>query len=271
MVATIGAPCDPEHVRHLFTSAETTLETEGQAEVAIAGRKFLIKKQFIDDISEQAMQTRIASLGKALMVFHAPMDKIVGIENARRIYEAARHPKNFLALDGADHLLGRAEDARYVASMLATWASRYLEADSPVQDVEVRGRGDSLVQQVRTGRHTLVADEPAELGGADLGPNPYDFLLAALGTCTSMTLQLYAARKKWPVDSIHVSLKHGRIYAKDCEDCESKDGLVDEITREITIKGALEPEQQARLSYIADRCPVHRTLQTETKIRTKFL
>ncbi len=269
-VATIGAPADPAHVRHLFGACAADIETKGQAEVKLAGRSFIVRKRFLDDLEAQAPEEAIAALDRALLVFHSPQDNTVGIDNARKIYQAARHPKSFVSLDGADHLLTRAQDARYVADVVAAWAARYVDREIPEVaegTVVVEGR-TGLQQRIRAGSHSFIADEPARLGGTETGPTPYDLLLASLGTCTSMTLRMYAERKKWPLEEVKVTLTHKRVHAKDCAECESKKGYVDWIDREIVLKGELDDEQRARMMQIADKCPVHRTLHNEIRVET---
>jgi uncharacterized OsmC-like protein/fermentation-respiration switch protein FrsA (DUF1100 family) len=277
-VATIGAPADPAHVAHNFQPNLEEIEAKGEASVQLAGRSFTIKKQFLDDVREQRLSQRIASLKRALLVFHAPLDETVGIDNATQIFVAAKHPKSFVSLDKADHLLSRHEDAGYVAEVLAAWAARYLpsaEKDEketqPVKGVVVRSTGQGrFTQEVLARHHRLLADEPKSVEGAlDLGPSPYEYLLAGLGACTSMTLRMYADRKGWPLEGVSVALDHGRIHAEDCSDCATKEGKVDEISRELTLSGPLDEAQRERLLEIADMCPVHRTLENEIKIRTR--
>jgi len=281
-VATIGAPAGTEHLRHLLDESRQEIEETGEAEICLAARPFRIRKQFLEDISNQPQVDRIRRLGAALLVMHSPSDETVGIDNARIIFDAARHPKSFVSLDGADHLLTRAADARFAASMLASWANRYLdegipptseatapsaeEAEQGVVVVSENGRGP-YGQRITAGRHQLNADEPTPVG-LDTGPTPYDLLLAGLGACTSMTLRMYASRKKWPLTGVTVTLRHSRIHAKDCEDCETDSGQLDRIDRVIQLSGALDAEQRRRLIEIADRCPVHRTLHSEVNVRT---
>ncbi len=278
-VATIGAPADPAHVAHNFAAARPEIEAKGEAEVEIVGRKFRIRKGFLDDIEGQKLERAIGGLRRALLVFHAPKDTVVGIENAEQIYRAAKHPKSFVSLDDADHMLGRKADAAWVAEILSAWAARYVgggaAAEAPVAALEdglvvVEETGEGrFTQLVRAGRHVLTADEPRAVGGNDRGPGPYDYLLAGLGACTSMTVRMYAERKGWSLGRVAVHLRHDRIYAEDCADCETKEGKLDEITREIEIRGQLDDQQRQKLVEIADKCPVHRTLTTETKIRTR--
>lgn len=277
-VATIGAPADPAHVAHTFAAARPEIEAEGEAEVEIVGRKFRIRKEFLDDIEGQKLDRAIGGLRRALLVFHAPKDSVVGIENAEHIYKAAKHPKSFVSLDDADHMLSRKADATWVAEVLSSWATRYIGADEPVAaPVEIHEDGlvvveetreGRFIQQVRAGRHVLIADEPRALGGDDRGPGPYDYLLAGLGACSAMTMRMYAERKGWPLERVAVRLRHAKIHAEDCADCETTEGKIDEITREIAISGDLDDEQRKKLIEIADKCPVHRTLTSENKIRT---
>lgn len=276
-VVTIGAPSDPAHVVGLFRDHVETIRTEGEAEVSLAGRPFKIRRVFLDDIASQGLANHIANLKRALLVFHAPADDTVGIENATQIFVAAKHPKSFISLAGADHLLTKREDALYVADMVAAWAERYLDPVTGAAEnlaekdgVTVRETGEGRYQQIVTaGRHTLTADEPVTVGGLDSGPGPYDLLLAGLGACTSMTMRMYAERKALPLDRVTVKLKHTRIHAKDCADCETKDGMISRIERVIAIEGNLDAEQRGKLMEIADKCPVHRTLTSEIDIVTR--
>ncbi len=278
-VATIAAPADAAHVAHHFSDKREDIMAQGEAEVCLVGRPFRIQRQFIEDIEAQTMDAHIAGLKRALLVCHAPLDDVVGAENAAHIFTTARHPKSFLSLDDADHLLSRKEHAVYAAGVIAAWAARYIE-DKPVKTRQpdlpdhvtlVRPRGQGLFQQdVFVGKaHHLTADEPAGAGGKNAGPTPYEFLAIALGSCTAMTLRLYADHKQIPLDDVEVYLTHDKIHAKDCADCETREGKLDEFTREIVIKGdKLTAEQRARLLEIADKCPVHRTLEGEVKVRT---
>jgi uncharacterized OsmC-like protein/alpha/beta superfamily hydrolase len=276
-VVTINAPSDPGHVTGLLADRKTASGDPDKIEVTLGGRQFQVRGAFLDDIAHQNLEARIAGLRKALLVFHAPTDDTVGIENASHIFLAAKHPKSFISLAGGDHLLNRHGDAAYVASLIAPWAERYLDAAADVEPLGDGETGEVVVRETRrglfqqevvAGRHRLVADEPEAAGGLDSGPGPYDLLLAALGACTSMTLRLYADRKSLPLKRTLVRLRHGRIYAADCAACETKEGMVDHIERVITFEGDLDREQRARLLEIADKCPVHRTLTSEVDIRT---
>jgi uncharacterized OsmC-like protein/alpha-beta hydrolase superfamily lysophospholipase len=275
-VVTVAAPCDPDHVTGLFKDKIETIREQGEVEVRLAGRPFRIRREFLDDVAGQRLQECLASLRKALLVFHSPVDEIVSIENASHIFTAARHPKSFVSLDNADHLLSKKGDATYVADVIAAWAKRYLdkppsvaEAESETGVVTVREtRGGKFQQEIMSGPHRFLADEPVKLGGLDSGPGPYDLVLAGLGACTAMTMRLYAERKQLPLDRVTVRLSHDRIHAEDCENCETKTGMIDRIERVISMEGALNPDDRKRLMEIADKCPVHRTLTSEVNIRT---
>ena len=283
-VATLAAPSDPKHLSDGILRSAPELAGKEEAEVVLAGRPFRIRRQLLDDLSNQGVLDAVRRLDRALLILHSPIDEVVDIDHARKIYQAARHPKSFVSLDNADHLLLRdPADARYVAEVLAAWAGRYLgsqasetapaaeEGSLEHGEVRVSGGAKGYRQRVRAGRHELAADEPLSVGGTDAGPNPYDYLLAALGTCTNMTLRMYADRKAWPLAGVETTLRHSKIHAKDCEECESESGKIDIIEKEIELRGALSEEQRARLLEIAGRCPVHRTLLSETLIRSRLL
>jgi putative redox protein len=279
-VAVIGTPGDPAHVLHQLEGHVAEIERDGVAEVDLAGRRFRIGRTFLEEVRKIKLDAVVRGLGRALLVLHAPLDAVVGVENARAIYERARHPKSFVSLDDADHLLTKPADAAYAAGVIAAWARRYVgEPPTRALDTTTVEQGTVLVEEtgagkfhqaVRVGRHRLVADEPLTMGGEDAGPSPYDFLLAGLGACTSMTIRLYADRKGWPLEQVRVSLRHEKIHAQDCADCEQKDGRIDEIRREIALEGPLDAEQRRRLLEIAERCPVHKTLESEVKVRTRL-
>ena len=278
-VVTIAAPSDPAHVAGLFADARAEIEARGEVEVRLAGRPFRIRRAFLDDVAEQQLSGRINALHKALLIFHSPTDDIVNIDNASRIFLAARHPKSFVSLAGADHLLSRRSDAAYVANVIAAWAERYLDMAPQAADeqegagvVIVRETGQGRFQQeIKAGAHRFLADEPLAAGGADSGPNPYDFLLAALGACTAMTLRLYAERKALRLDRVAVRLHHAKVHAADCETCERKEAKVDRIERGIVLEGELDAQERSRLLEIADKCPIHRTLTAGVEIATSAL
>jgi uncharacterized OsmC-like protein/fermentation-respiration switch protein FrsA (DUF1100 family) len=278
-VVTIAAPSDPAYVTGLFADRVADIRAEGKVEVSLAGRPFHISREFLDDIAEHNLMAHVNKLRRPLLVMHAPTDDTVGIDNATRIFLAAKHPKSFVSLADADHLLTDRRDAAYVADVIAAWAERYLEPAAPEQDavsdkaprnVVVRETRNSKLQQTVTiGPHHLLADEPVATGGEDSGPGPYDFLLAGLGACTSMTMRLYADRKSLPLERVTVTLKHSKIHAEDCAECETRAGMLDQIDRVIAMEGALDAEQRSKLLEIADKCPVHRTLTSEIRIVTR--
>lgn len=275
-VATIGAPSDPLHVVHNFGDRVADIERDGEAEVELGGRSFRVRKSFIDDLKDHRLTDLVSKLRKDLLVFHAPRDETVGISNATDIFVAAKHPKSFVSLDKADHLLTRKSDSAYVAAVLSGWAERFLSEAAPIGarakdgEVLVADAGDGLFPQLISAgpHHRLRADEPAAVGGTDTGPSPYDLLLAALGACTNMTIKMYADRKGWPIDRLETHLRHAKIHAEDCAECETRQGKVDRIDRRLVIEGPLDADQKAKLREIADKCPVHRTLHSEISIVT---
>jgi uncharacterized OsmC-like protein/pimeloyl-ACP methyl ester carboxylesterase len=275
-VVTIAAPADPAHVTGLFKDHVGTIRDKGEVDVQLAGRPFKIRREFLDDVAEQMLMDRIAHLKKALLVFHSPTDELVGIDSASRIFVTAKHPKSFVSLAGADHLLSKKSDAEYVAIVIAAWSERYLDQPDSVAAtasetgvVTVREtRAGKFQQEIMSGPHRFIADEPVSFGGLDSGPGPYDLLLAGLGACTSMTLRLYADNKKLPLERVTVRLSHNKIHATDCANCETKEGMIDRIDRNITFEGDLDQATRKRLLEIADKCPVHRTLKSKIDIRT---
>ncbi len=279
-VVTIGAPATASHIKHLFTDHYDEIMTKETAHVHLAGRNFMIQRQLIEDLENYNSVEHIRTLGKALLIFHSPIDQIVSIEEAGRIYSAAIHPKSFVSLDKADHLLSRAEDAEFVAAMITAWVKRYIEKEHAQQvtqrptvktnSVIVREQDKKFTREIFTAHHQLISDEPLEMNGANLGPNPYELLLAALGSCTSMTLRMYANHKKLDLQDIEVELHLSKIHAKDCESCEEQESLIDQITRTITLTGQLNNQQRERLLEIADKCPVHKTLENQINIVTEI-
>ncbi|WP_188054098.1 bifunctional alpha/beta hydrolase/OsmC family protein [Sphingosinithalassobacter sp. CS137] len=273
-VVTIGAPFDPAHVLEAIRGDLAAIEREGAGAVTIGGRSFRIGAQFLHSLRAQDPAIRIGAIGRALLVLHAPGDEVVGIDNARLIFDAARHPKSFVTLDDADHLLTRRSDAAYVAALIAAWAERYLapaEAAPMVAEGEVfaGNAGGKFGTTVRTHLHSLVADEPVAVGGEDAGPGPYDLLLGALGACTSMTLKLYAARKDIPLEDVAIRLTHDRNHGVDCDHCTDPASKIEAIERTIRMTGPLSESQRADLMRIADKCPVHRTLTGELHVHTR--
>ncbi|MGI9568399.1 MAG: bifunctional alpha/beta hydrolase/OsmC family protein [Desulfobulbia bacterium] len=281
-VVTIGSPADVEHVTENFGASKEEIERKGVAEVTLGGRQFTIKKQFLEDVRSQNLLDKVANLKKALLIFHAPQDLTVGIENASQLYNAAKHPKSFISLDDADHLITSPKDAAYISQVLSAWVSKYIE-ESPPSDSEdfdssilgltqVKESGEGKFQQlVVSGKHRMFADEPIEYGGSDTGPSPYDYLNIALGACTSMTIRMYADRKGIQLDHVSVDVNHEKVHAKDCEDCgENHEGRVDRFMRKVKLTGKFDDESLQKLIAIADKCPVHMTLEKSSVIATDF-
>ena len=276
-LATIGAPSDPEHVTHLLHDSLETIEAAGVAAVDIGGRRFTIKKQFLDDLRENKLSQVVGKFRIPILIMHSPQDTTVGIHNAEIIYKAAHHPKSFISLDGADHLLMDKPDSLYAGGVIASWATRYLEIpDLPAlkskhQVVGSLAASEGFTTHMKVGNHYMLADEPISFGGEDYGPSPYELLSASLSACTAMTLQMYARRKSWPLEEVEVHTSYSKEHAADCENCESPSAKIDTFTRDIKLSGNLDEGQRKRLLEIADRCPVHKTLHSETQVVSKEL
>lgn len=281
-VATIGAPADVGHITSMFTEDLDEIEESGEAEVVLAGRRFTISQDFVDDLRATDLTEVVGRLRLAKLFLHAPLDNTVGLDNASRLYRAARHPRSFVGLDGADHLLTDPADARYAADIIATWAQRHLpDLDSVVDDTPMtRTDGDygdggarsstveHLMADVESRGFLLRVDEPESAGGAETGPTPYDYLAAALASCTTMTIEMYVARKGWPMTAAHTEVTFDRIHADDCETCEHSDGQIQRFTRTVRVEGDLTDEQRDKILSIANRCPVHRTLTGTIEVHT---
>lgn len=279
-VVTISSPSEPSHVLKLFKEDIKEIEKRGEGNVEIEGREFKIKKQFIDDLEKNNMNLKISNLKKALLVMHSPIDNVVGIDNASNIFLPAKHPKSFISLDNADHLLSKSEDAKYVGSVISSWSKRFLTADAEntvpenADDegaVVVINEKHSYTSRIYNGDHIMIADEPESKGGDDQGPDPYTYLLGSLGSCTAITLRMYSKRKNIPLEDIRVILRHRKVHASDCEECETVHGKVDYINRDLELSGDLTGEQRSKLLDIADKCPVHRTLHSEIVIKTRLV
>lgn len=278
-VISIGAPAEPEHVAHNFEQKIDEIESDGQADVQLGGRTFTIKQQFLQDISKVSLEKHIGSLKKALLVLHAPLDETVELDNAARIFQMAKHPKSFITLDDADHLLTKAKDAEYASDLIAAWVQRYINVDllpklmtAPEGVVRVsEADPNSFIQDISAAGHHIVADEPESYGGDFLGPTPYQLVSSGLGACTSMTVRMYAKRKQIPLEHVQVDIIHNKIHAEDCDSCEQQSGKVDQFQRKITLTGDLTDEHRKRLLEIADRCPVHRSLESEINIVTDLV
>ncbi len=278
-ISTIGSPADPAHVTHLMKEALDEIRDRGVAEVFIGGRPFKISRQFVEDLRDKDLDNVIKNLRKSLLILHSPHDKVVGIENAKSIYQAALHPKSFVSLDGADHILRDQSDSKYVGEVIATWAKRYLpqpvvkNLTTDQQVVASLEEDDAFTTVVRAGQHYLTTDEPESVGGNDYGPSPYELLSAALATCTAMTLRMYANRKKWPLGDIQVQVQHEKIHAEDCETCTevyAQGSRIDRLQRQIEWTGDLDQGQGQRMLEIANKCPVHKTLENASVIVTKL-
>jgi uncharacterized OsmC-like protein len=281
-VATIGAPARADHVEHLLGDSRETILREGEAEVDLGGRPFTIRRQFVEDVRAHALPASVRELRRALLVLHSPRDAVVDVDNAAELFRHAMHPKSFVSLDRADHLLSDAADARYAAEVIAAWASKYLpdeaanqatrgeDGEPPGEGVQARTRMGGFRTELSVAGHQMIADEPASVGGNGEGPTPYDLLGAALAACTGMTLQMYLAHKQWPATGIGVTVRHDHVHAEDCADCETKSGKIDRFRRTLSVSGALDAAQRARLVEIANKCPVHRTLNAEVRIETEL-
>ncbi|WP_417727429.1 alpha/beta fold hydrolase [Roseovarius sp.] len=276
-VVTIGAPFDPGHVTHNFGAALERIEADGVAEVRLGGRNIRIGRGFVEDVRAEALGPKINALHKALLVLHAPRDETVGIENAGEIFKAARHPKSFVTLDGANHLITNPDDAEYAAGVIAAWAKRYLAMTPPAPPpgapegvVRVsEADGEGFLQDINAGpAHHVLADEPVAYGGTDRGMSPYGFLAAGLGACTSMTIRMYARRKGWDLDHVSVDVCHDKVHAQDAD--SRAEAKADKFTRVIRLEGDLSDAQREKLLEIADKCPVHRTLERSSRVVTRL-
>ncbi|MBF8148691.1 alpha/beta fold hydrolase [Winogradskyella sp. F6397] len=278
-VATVGAPSTVNHVKHLFSHQVEESAEKGDVEVNIGGRPFVINQDFVEEFDKTDLPTIVKDLRKPLLIMHAPFDKIVGIKNAEELYINAHHPKSFITLDSADHLLSKEEDSQYVGHMIGTWASRYFPK---VENVMLDTEGEQLVghlnivednftTSIQTKNHTLIADEPASVGGSDFGPSPYEYLNAALAACTVMTLKMYAERKKWDLKEVFVYISHSRKHSDDLNLGLEQPKYLDHISKKLKFVGDLTAEQKQRLKEISSRCPVHKTIASEVIFQTEIL
>lgn len=278
-IATIGSPADADHILHILDDRHEELESKGQVDVKIGGLSYTITNDFVEDIRQQNVKDEVRRLGKALLVMHSPLDDTVSIDQASELFMRAKHPKSFVTLDNADHLLSDPADSRYAANVLTAWVSRYLDMTLQPDKrfprfskatTKVRApKADGFLCTVNSNGHHLFADEPLSYGGSNLGPSPFDLLSSALGACTAMTLNMYARHKKLSVDTVEVSIKHKKIAAEDCTSCETKTGKIDQFERNIRITGDITDAQRERMIQIADRCPVHKTLHSEIDVVNK--
>lgn len=277
-VATIGAPATVSHVKHLFSHKDNEIPSKGNVQVNIGGRPFNINKDFIENFDKTDLPTIVKNLRKPLLILHAPFDKIVGIENAQQLYTSAHHPKSFVTLDSADHLLMEAKDSIYVGNVIGTWAQRYFPIkENKMLDMEgeklvghLNLTEDNFTTFLQTKNHTLIADEPVGIGD-DFGPSPYDLLNASLAACTVMTLKMYAQRKKWDLQEVFVYITNSKKHSDDLDIETEKTGYLDHINKKLKFVGKLDATQKQRLKEIASRCPVHRTLEKGVIFDTELI
>jgi putative redox protein len=275
-IATIGSPSEPIHVKRQLQNKLEEIRNEGQARVSLGGRDFTIRQQFLDDLENKELLITLNRLRRPLLILHSPQDAIVGIKNAEVLYRNAHHPKSFVSLNGADHLLSKKEDSFYAGDVIGSWVQRYISLPEPV-DIQtehqvVAGLGDSegYTTLLKTGRHYLTADEPLSAGGNDFGPSPYELVSAGLAACTAMTLQMYAKRKNWPLENVKVHTSYSKSHAEDCQNCESEQSKIDLFQRLVELSGPLDQKQRQRFIEIANKCPVHRTLHGNIRVITKL-
>ena len=276
-VATVGAPSNPKHVQNLLRSSIEDIKNNGKAVVNLSGRDFTIKKQFLDDLESQSLPEIAKHLKKALLVMHSPQDTTVNIKNAEDIYKSARHPKSFISLDGADHLLSNKQDSIYAGDIIASWAKRYVnftneqQLKTKHQVVASLDAEDGFTTQMKVGNHIMIADEPTSYGGNDFGPSPYELVSAGLSACTAMTIQMYAKRKGWLINNVEVHTSYDKTHAEDCENCDENSAKIDTFNREVKLDSNLDEKQIKRILQIADKCPVHKTLHSETQVLTNLI
>jgi putative redox protein len=276
-IATVGAPATVGHVKHLFS--DKINDEDGSVEVNIGGRPFIINQEFVSEFDKTDLPSIVKNLRKPLLIMHAPFDKIVGIENAEQLYKNAFHPKSFVTLDDTDHLLTNEKDSHYVGEVIGTWAQRYFPK---VENVMLSTEGEQLVghlnivednftTSIQTKNHSFIADEPASIGGSDFGPSPYEYLNAALASCTVMTLKMYAERKQWDLQEVYVYISHSRKHSDDLQIEVEKPKYLDHINKKLKFVGNLDESQKKRLKEIASRCPVHRTIESQVIFNTEVI
>ncbi len=278
-VATIGAPSTVSHVTHLFSHGLEEVKQKGEVEVDIGGRPFKINQEFVDDFGKTDLPAIVKELRKPLLIMHSPIDTIVGIKNAEQLYHSAHHPKSFITLDNADHLLSKSTDSNYAGHVIGAWVSRYFPPQEN-QMLETKGeqlvghlnlREDNFTTTIQTKKHSLIADEPESFGGDDYGPSPYEYLNAGLAACTVMTLKLYAERKKWDLQEVYVYISHSRKHSDDLNIEVDRPTFLDHISKKLEFVGDLDESQKQRLKEIASKCPVHKTLANEVIFDTEIL
>jgi putative redox protein len=278
-IATVGAPSSASHVKHLFSHGIEDIEEKGEVEVNIGGRPFKINQDFVEAFDKTDLPAIVKELKKPLLIMHSPFDKTVGIENAEQLYKNAHHPKSFVTLDNADHLLTQEKDSQYVGEVIGTWAKRYFpKVENKMLDTEgeqlvghLNIKEDNFTTAIQTKNHTLIADEPTSIGGSDFGPSPYEYLNAALAACTVMTLKLYAEQKKWDLQEVFVYISHSREHSKDLNTDVDKPKYLDYISKKLKFLGNLDTEQKERLKEVASRCPVHKTIASQVEFQTQII
>lgn len=267
-VATIGAPSTVGHVTHLFSHGIDAIKDKGKVEVNIGGRPFKIDNEFVEDFGKTDLPSVVKNLRKPLLIMHSPTDNVVGIKNAEELYLKAMHPKSFVTLDNADHLLTNSRDSIYAGNVIGTWVQRYFESQEN-EMLDTNGEQlvghlnlveDNFTTTIQSKNHSILADEPASVGGDDFGPSPYEYLNAALVACTAMTLKMYAERKKWELQEVYVYVTHAKKHSKDLGLEQEKPSYLDHVTKKIKLIGNLDDAQKARLKEISSKCPVHKTL-----------
>ena len=281
-VVTLNAPAEPDHVLHMFANDLAAIERDGEAQVSLAGRPFLIRQSLLDDLRAQPIVNCLGRLNKALLVMHSPVDDTVDVSNAQTIYQAAKHPKSYVSLDRADHLLLHPGDAEYAAGVIAAWVARYLgEFDVPAallapmateegRVVATLMPGAKFKTRINANGFEFIADEPMSVGGTDIGPSPYELLSASLASCTVMTLHMYARLKNIDLGGLSVAIQHSKVHATDSAAAESQPQKIDAFERELRLPAGLDEEIRHKLLMIADRCPVHNTLHSEIRIDTRL-
>lgn len=278
-VATVGAPSTVSHVTHLFSHGIDEVKRKGEVKVNIGGRPFKIDKDFVEDFNKISLPEITKNLRKPLLIMHAPFDQTVGINNAHDLYHNAHHPKSFVSLDNADHLLSNPKDSKYVGNVIGTWADRYFEPkDNTMLDTNgeqlvahLNLKEDNFTTSIQTKKHNFIADEPASIGGNDFGPSPYDFLSAGLAACTVMTLKMYAERKKWDLREVYAYITYSKKHSDDLMLDLDKPKRIDHLQKRLKFIGDLDGVQKAKLKEIASKCPVHRSLLSETVIETEVI
>lgn len=274
-VATVGAPADTPHLTHLFQNSLDEIESTGEAIVSLGGRPFKIKKQFVTDLEATDLKSHLRALKKPLLILHSPQDETVDISNAEKIYINAMHPKSYISLDGADHLLSRKEDSLYVGDMIASWAARYIDletkSDTLVTDHQVVVRNEKehgFFSEIMANGHYLTADEPKSIGGSDLAGTPYDLLIASLGACTAITIRMYAKHKGIDLQEVKVHMTREKRHAPDAENTDDPKSKLEFIDLDLELHGNLSEEERQGILRIAHKCPVHKTLVNGLTINT---